>query len=186
MSGVVAVDFAAARTAQEARHCRAAVRKSGLSRSERDVLMVLVNLWFHHRGKGFIRPGKPLLVRRAKVSESTVSRALVKFKEMGLIAPLRYAAGGGRCATHYSVDTSLICEKFAPHGVKVMPGELVKVSFPVRSFDTPARGQNDTPARGQNDTPEGCQNDTLYIDTFRPVNSSQISSQDFETSAGEA
>lgn len=129
MSAVISVDFAQSREAAEQREVRAIVRKikrDVLTKSERDVLMVMVNLWFYHKGgpKKYINPGRAKIAKKADVCEATARRALKTLRDFGVIHAIAYENGGHR-RTHYRVDLMAIRETFNPHGVKAVEGKLV-------------------------------------------------------------
>ena len=154
---VVAVDFSQSKTADEERRIRRVIRKAkDLSRSERDVLLCLANLWFYHRSgpSAEMHPGCDRIAKRAKVSVITVKRALKLFRERRVIIALAYLEGG-RKATRYTMDLAKLIEWLDPSNVKVAPGEIVNFPQPTRS--------NDTVSTVENDTVYGYQNDTRYI-----------------------
>lgn len=156
---VVSVDFKKSREAERQRYTRSIIRKikrEKLTKAERDVLMVMVNLWFYHKcgPNGFIHPGREKIAKRSDVSVVTVSRSLATLKGFGVITSTEYEHGG-RKSTRYFVDIDRIAEVFNPHGVKTVSGQLVQ-------FHT---GKNDTVSAPQNDTVSGYQNDTRYITT---------------------
>ena len=62
------------------RAVRAAIRQSALSKSEQAVTLALANLWFHHKPKGEMHPGRAKIARRARVSIKTVTRTMAKLK----------------------------------------------------------------------------------------------------------
>lgn len=71
-------------------------QQGGLTRSEAAVLgrMVLANLRASARGELHYRPGRACLARDTGYSERTVSKALSRLKELGLIEAARYSKGG--------------------------------------------------------------------------------------------
>ena len=160
---VVSIDFKASREAERQRYVRSIIRKikrNVLTKAERDVLMVMVNLWFYHKGgpDGFVHPGRKKIAKRANTSVVTVSRSLARLCAYGVIDATDYA-NGGRKATRYFVDIDSIIETFNPHGVRTIPGVLVAF----RAV------QNDTVSKAGNDTVWAYQNDTRYIATNEPV-----------------
>lgn len=94
--------------------------KSGiLSRTEKDVMTTVLNLWFAHRGPkmtGVIRPGRAYLAKKNKCSVRTVASLLKRMRDAGFLVTIAYAKGGRR-ATQYRLDT---------HGLMVWCG----VKFP--------------------------------------------------------
>lgn len=91
----------------EARRGIAKGFKTGVfNRLERDLITMLANLWFHHRGEngeGVIRPGREYLAKRAKCSVRTVASLLKRLREQGILITVAYAKGG-RNATRYQID----------------------------------------------------------------------------------
>jgi hypothetical protein len=102
-------DFKDTRQAQFERMTRHAIRKSeDLTKSERDVTIALVNIWFFHQAKGRICPGRKKLAKKAMVTEKTVSRTLGKLRDIGGIVPLTPLKGNRYKATEYWVDIEAI------------------------------------------------------------------------------
>lgn len=73
---------------------------------ERELITLLANLWFHHRGEngeGVIRPGRKYLAKRARCSERTVTSLLKRLRDAGVLITVAYGKGG-RKATRYKLD----------------------------------------------------------------------------------
>lgn len=89
---------------------RGAVRKSLLTRAERDVTLALVNVWFHHRHgpKGYIHPGCQALAKKANVSSKTVSRTFGKLRAAGVLETLSNLKGGQATATRYKINLAAL------------------------------------------------------------------------------
>lgn len=139
----------AERAKRERRDARRRVGKLPLTKSERDILMALVNLWFAHRYKsGFIHPGREWLAKKAKVkSVKTVSRALSLFRDTGWVEAGAYQKGGTGKATHYRVNLEAIQEAAEPCTVQSAPGILI----PFRPRETETLGVENVPvSAGQN------------------------------------
>lgn len=127
---------------------REAIRKCpDFTKSERDVCLAMVNLWFHHKGgpKGYIHPGRALLAKRAKCTEKTVSRSLAKLRAIGAIIPLN-EPNGGRIATRYQVSISdllifcgheWVAEFMAGHRMQNVPVSGAKMSRFLRDKMSP-------------------------------------------------
>lgn len=161
---VVAVDFAKSRRAEEQRYIRRVIRRihrDKLTKSQRDVLMVLVNTWFYHEAgpRGYIHLGTSKIAKKAGCAQITVKRALTVFRDLGIIRAVAYLKGGTGKATQYRVATFRILELYDPHGVAEREGQLVPIKRPIF-------GQNDTVWTPGNDTVYGCQNDTLSIRAY--------------------
>lgn len=138
---------------QERKRYRRLIRKSDLTHSQKEVLQVLVNLWFYHRGGArMIHPGKPLLAKRAKCSERTVASALALFRGLGFLKAIKYETGGQGVATQYRVDLTAIQEAFEPSSVVHAEGELARVG-----------GALPCNPEGGKCTQPGCKNCTLSI-----------------------
>lgn len=139
----------AERAKRERRDARRRVGKLPLTKSERDILMAVVNLWFAHRYKaGFIHPGRERLAKKAKVkSVKTVTRALARFCHMGFIEAGAYPKGGTGKATHYRVNLEAIQNAAEPCTVQTAPGILI----PFRPRQTGTQGAQNVPvSEGQN------------------------------------
>lgn len=170
---VLAVDFKKSRVAEEQRQVRSIIRKiprESLTKGERAVLMVVVNLWFYHRNgpKGYIHPGRKLIAKRADVCIRTAATALERLRAVGVVAPIKYAKGG-TLATQYTVDLMRLREVYDPCGVKEVDGDLIQ--FPARNTETNCTVQNLKIARF---TP--CENCTLSIGAERPCDKSDCPS----------
>lgn len=87
------------------RATRVCIRKAkGLTRTEREILVHMTSLWYHHRnGQGVIYPGREGVAKKCRCSIRTVASALEKFRQMGFIVPVKYAKGGSK-STRYTVD----------------------------------------------------------------------------------
>lgn len=167
--GVIAVQFVESRARREQAEVRRIIRKIRrvmLTKSERDILMAVVNLWFHHANGplGYIHPGCETLANRANVSVITVKRALSRLRDYGVISAINHAKGGRNHATDYTVNLIKLREVFDPSGVVTIPGVLVEF-VPVRSTQSVT---NDTVCTTRNDTVYGYQNDTPSIEASDP------------------
>jgi hypothetical protein len=101
-------DFASSQEAGFRRRTRDMVRKSNLTRAEKDILLAFLNHWFVHRHKGPVHPGKAKLAKRANVSVRSVKYTLALLRDCGVLIPIAYASGNqngerGK-ATEYEVD----------------------------------------------------------------------------------
>jgi hypothetical protein len=107
------------------RAVRDAIRKSPLTRSEQAVTLVLANLWFHHKARGVMHPGRRKIARQAgSVSIKTVTRTMTKLKEAGCLVPVSHEKGGS-AATRYRLkplELMVFCGAKLPSWVE---GELV-------------------------------------------------------------
>ena len=160
---VLAVDFKQSRSAEEQRQIRAIVRKiprDKLTKGQRDILMVIVNQWFHHRygPKGYIHPGRKLIAKKANVTVVTVARALDVLREAKVIEAIRYAKGG-TFSTRYTVNLMALREVYDPSGVEEISGVLVP-------FQRQQGVTNDTVQNDWNDTVSPYQNDTRSITAY--------------------
>ena len=82
---------------------RAAIRKSNMTKSDRDITLAIVNLWFHHRNgpKGYIHPGRKHLAKKANVSIITVARCLTRLRDSHVILAIKNPKGEGQKPTHW-------------------------------------------------------------------------------------
>ena len=85
---------------------RAAVRKGDFTKSERDITLALVDLWFHHKGgpKPYIHPSRAKVGRKAGVTEKTVSRALAMLRAANVLTAISGTKGGQGRATQYRLN----------------------------------------------------------------------------------
>ena len=100
-------------SASFARFVRSAVQKSHLTKSERQVTLMIVNLWFYHKsGEGVIYPGREKIAKKLRVSVRTVASTLAILREAGALKVVSHLKGGGRAATRYKlkfVPLLLLC-----------------------------------------------------------------------------
>ncbi len=127
------------------RMVRSAIRKSEMTKSDRDITVALVNLWFYHRNgpKGYIYPGRKRLAKKARVTIKTVSRCLAKLRAGGMVTPVENLYGEGQNPTHYTVNI---------HAILVFCGATWIDEY-VRNMTqnvSPLYAQNVSPLAGQN------------------------------------
>lgn len=105
MSDRVQRSFQDSQEAAFRRMVRATVRKAEFTKSERDIVLCVVNQWFHHKGsaKGYIHPGRKRIAKQAGVTVKSVSRCLAMLRAAGAIEALNGVSGGGQIATKYVV-----------------------------------------------------------------------------------
>lgn len=181
---VIAFDFSTSRRADEQRRIRKVIRRihrDQLTKTQRDVLMALVNTWFYHENgpKPYIHLGVKRIAKKVGCSEPTVKRALAVLRDLSVIKAIAYLQGGTGCATRYTVDTHRIIDLFSPHGIDVVSGELIL-------FDCGYAVKNDLVSEAGNDLVSGYENDPLSIDrsdvvekgTYLPVSESLIDHDD--------
>jgi hypothetical protein len=105
-------NFKDSREASFRRVYRDVVRKSHLTRAEKDVTMAFLNHWFLHRHKGAVHPGKKKLAARSKASTPTVKRTLAMLREFCVIKAVAHETGnsaeGFGLATEYTLDTDAL------------------------------------------------------------------------------
>ena len=79
------------------------------TRSERDVLLEMVNLWFDcvNDAVPVISPGREILALAVECSTRTVARTLSILRGHGIITAVAYP-NGGTIATSYTVDVDAI------------------------------------------------------------------------------
>lgn len=144
--------FTDSQTASIQRMTRSGIRKSEmLSKGERDVILALVNHWFHHRGKdgGRISPGRKKLAKVADVSIRTVASTLAMLRDAEVITVVARPNGEGQKPTIYTLDLRMLWAFLGMDLPEVKEGVLV-----------PLTGvQNCTP----NDPPLACKNCTQSI-----------------------
>lgn len=97
-------DFKDSQEAAYRRLVRGAVRKGGFSKSERDVVLAIVNHWFHHKAKGKMHPSRERIAKKADVSVRTVATVLALLRDTGVLVPQSKARRGKGRPAEYSVD----------------------------------------------------------------------------------
>ncbi|MEN9924035.1 MAG: hypothetical protein RL268_161 [Pseudomonadota bacterium] len=85
---------------------RKSVKAAPITRSERDILISLLNFWWHHKdaGRNVFHPGREKLAKRAKVTVKTVARCLKKLRDAGVLVTVSHPRGGWGTATQYRVE----------------------------------------------------------------------------------
>jgi len=104
------------------------------NRLERDLITMLANLWFHHRGEngeGVIRPGREYLAKRAKCSIRTVASLLKRLREQGILITVAYAKGG-RKATRYKLEMHKLMVWCGVYFPEVVQGALKLLKRPLQ------------------------------------------------------
>lgn len=106
----------------ERRLVRDSIRRAkAMPRRDRECLMYVTNLWFHHRtGDGYIHPGASLIASKLECSVRTAKSVMKSLRDCGYLIALRYEKGGRR-ATWYAVDIGKILDDFGhrPRGFPV-------------------------------------------------------------------
>jgi hypothetical protein len=145
-------DFASSEEAAFRRLVRDAVRKGPFTKGERDVVMALVNHWFHHRNsaKNVIHPGRTKLAKRADVTIKTVSRCLDMLRDQKVITAVGYLEGLHGKATEYtlsSVHLLALCKR-----KKADISQSGETNVPTRGWDKMSRRSCDVisfPSQGK-------------------------------------
>ena len=93
-AGLWRMSFRHSNEAAFRRAVRDAIRQSALSKSEQAVTLALANLWFHHKPKGEMHPGRAKIARR-RASRSRPSPAPWPSSEQaGCLIALSHERGG--------------------------------------------------------------------------------------------
>lgn len=103
-------DFRKSQEQAYRRLVREFVRKGPFSKSERDVALAIVNLWFHWKAKGAIRPTRETLAKKADVSVRTVAGTVAKLRDAQILVPLSGGNGGRSKATEYRLSEYRLLE----------------------------------------------------------------------------
>lgn len=86
------------------------VRKSNLTRTEKEVVLAFLNHWFVHRQKGAVHPGRKKIAKKANASMRIVNYTLSMLREFQVIEAVAFERGnngeGFGKATEYILDTS--------------------------------------------------------------------------------
>lgn len=112
-----------------------AFKTGKVSRTERDLVRTVLNLWFHHRGEGqmgVIRPGRAYLARKNKCSVRTVASLLKRLRDEGLLLTIAYAKGGRR-ATQYRLDVHALMVWCGVKFPEVVKGALKLLTRPLKA-----------------------------------------------------
>lgn len=86
---------------------RGLVRKSCLTRAEKEVVLAFLNHWFVHRHKGAVHPGRKKLAKRSGASMRTVNRALAMLRDFDVIQPVAFERGN--CGEGFGMATEYTC-----------------------------------------------------------------------------
>lgn len=101
-------EFKDSQEARYRRDKRAWVKKSHLTRTEKDILLAFLNHWFVHRHKGGVHPGRKKLAKRSGASLRAVNYTLALLRDFKVIEATAHATGNSAgyrgCATEYKVD----------------------------------------------------------------------------------
>jgi hypothetical protein len=97
-------DFKKSQEAAYRRLVRGAVRKGPFTKSERDVILAIVNHWFHHKAKGKMHPSRGRIAQKAEVSERTVQRMFSFLRDAGVLVPQSNLIQGRGKSTEYRLD----------------------------------------------------------------------------------
>ena len=128
---MTAKSFKDSQEAHFRRVVRDAIRKADLTKSERDVLLALTNMWMHHKGgRGEVHPGREKLAHRAGVTTKTVSRCLSKFRDAGVLSVVSNLKGGWGKATRYEVNLVSLFQFCGRSFPEFVPGYLVEQNVP--------------------------------------------------------
>jgi len=109
-------DFKDTKEAMFRRNVRDTVKRSNLTRTQKDVTLALLNHWFVHRGQseGTIHPGREKLAKKAKASIATVKRTLEILRRFRAIEAVAHLHGLHGNATEYKISIphlTLMCEQ---------------------------------------------------------------------------
>ena len=125
------------------RMVRAAIRKSEMTKSDRDITLAIVDLWFFHKNgrKKYIHPGRRKLAKKAKVTIITVARCLAKLRAAGILTVIKNPRGEGQKPTQYTVNIHAL---LVFCGCDWLDEYLSKCYTTFPKNDTPLAYQNDT------------------------------------------
>ena len=108
---------------------REAVRKGPFTKGQRDVVLAICNLWFHHKGgEGFIHPGREKLAKRSGVSVRTVASTLALLRSCHAVSPVSNLRGGYGKSTRYVVDIWAVLKHCGVEIPEVISGHLVALN----------------------------------------------------------
>jgi len=98
-------DFKSSQEAAFRRLVRHSIRSGDFTKGERDVIIALVNHWFHHRAKGPIHPGREKIAKKAGVSVRTVASTMSMLRAASVLNPVSNLKGGHGAATRYTINS---------------------------------------------------------------------------------
>jgi len=103
-------------------------RAAPITKAEREVLVKLVNLQLHHRGKsGFFERTVPALAKSVDRTERTVFSCIKRLAGLGILRVLERGLGRGNKAK-YAVDLDRMREVMWPTFAVKIAGEAVRIS----------------------------------------------------------
>lgn len=102
----VLIDFKDSQENAFRRLTRQAIRSGIKNKHHRDVVLAIINHWFHHKSgpKDYIHPSRSRIAKIADVSVRTVATVLSKMREAGVLIPVSTLNGGRSFSTRYKVD----------------------------------------------------------------------------------
>jgi hypothetical protein len=101
-------NFKDSQEARFRRNCRDAIRRSQLTRTEKEIAICFLNHWFVHRHKGAVHPGRSKIAKRTGASIKTVSRTFALLRDCHVIEATAFLSGMNGKATEYAVDTRFL------------------------------------------------------------------------------
>ncbi len=120
-------DYRSSRDYAEKVLIRQIIRKSSLTRAQREITLAIVNLWFCHRNgqKGYIHPGREKIAKSTKASVKTVSRCMGILRDKGILQATQFLNGAGENPTHYKVDIYQLIKSLSNGGrIEEIDGQL--------------------------------------------------------------
>ena len=105
-------EFKDSQEAEFQRRIRRSIRGGDFTKSERDVILALVNHWFNHRRstKGVIHPGRTKLAAKSKTSVATVKRTLAMLRDNAVLDATAHLNGLHGNATEYVLNALALTE----------------------------------------------------------------------------
>jgi len=113
---------------------RGMIKKSNLTRAEREVTIAIVNLWFNHRygEKGYIHPSASSLAKKTRFCSKTVMRCMWFLRDCGVLIVVPNDTKGKRVAIRYKVDMIALHEVCESEFPKLLMGQKT-AKCPIKS-----------------------------------------------------
>lgn len=126
----MSMTFANSAEAAKRKAVRDAIRKGDFTKSERDIITAIVNLWFHHKSSAepVIYPRRAKLCKMTKTAPRTVSRCLAMLRDAGVIVGGQDVKRGRYVAASYTLNLFPLFQLCGCDIPDVYMGSLVEVS----------------------------------------------------------
>ena len=125
-------EFKSSEEASYRRFVRQMIRKSDLTRAQKDITVFLVNLWFHHKSgsKKYIHPSVEMIGKKSNVGRWSVQTCLRLLRDSKALAPIKHQNGGRNKAAQYEFNMIYLLKLCCPelHDVNQLPDWAIYIS----------------------------------------------------------